>query len=164
MIDYKNYILWIQSKSHKSEDLLFVDGKIPSDENRQDVFSYIFPSNAKGDWIEIPIKHETKIAMGATSSLRFYKKRPKEVLITSNFVTTDLDGRKVAYMFCTHFSTMETVCESLNRVCSDLGYQCNDADLQLLQTKIKKKSNLSIPILIIVVILFVLWKIQSCQN
>ena len=108
MIEFKNYILWCQSQTSDFDDTIIVDGEVPKQEKRQSIFSYIFPS-PNSEWKLKTSKVSQYIKNGVTPSLCLYQNKAKDILITSNFLTLDNQGRRIAFIFCSKNAEIVTV-------------------------------------------------------
>ena len=165
MIDYSDYILWIQSDTNESDDIILVDGKKPNDNLRHSYFSHIFPG-VGSNWREINLRLDKNAQSGVSKSLKLYQSfSNKEVLITSNFITLDNKQRRVAYMFCTKtLPSMEQICAKMHDTFKDMHYDVNPNDISFLIEKIsiKKKRAVRIAvysILALAVLIIILWKV-----
>lgn len=167
MFDFKRYILWIQSNNSESEDVIIVDGENVRREFRQTAFSYIFPS-ANSEWRLITRNITKHLSEGITSSLCMYQNNVKDVLIISNFVTLDNQGRRIAFMFCSKNDDIGAICDLLVLCTTNLHYEVNAKDIEYLKQKVQpnnKRRTKGIFISITVIIaLSIIWKIITCQN
>ena len=165
MIDYQDYILWIQSDTNESEDIILVDGNKPEESLRSSYFGHIFPEGILSKWREVRLGLKRNAPSGVSKSLKLYQSTTQnEVLIMSNFTTLDDKLRRVAYIFCTKNKTsMEQICSQMQQVFKDNGYEVNPHDIAFLIRTVcmKKKIRRLLAVIscfVLIVLAFILWK------
>lgn len=169
MVNYNNYILWAQSDTYETEDIIIVDGKTPKDALRKEFFSYIFPGFSPVKWKLVNFNPAPSEVNGVTPSLKVYVHND-EKLIMSNYLSKDNKGRRIAFIFCAK-SEIERLCSDLKSASSNLNFNYNNADLDFLlkyKKKIlyKEKGYLKTIFYILTILLIItcICLINNCQN
>ncbi len=162
MRDFK-YIIWHQGKSSTDEStMLLVDNNneqvVLSEGERVQVFEFISASSKshngeKHKWVKMKI-------VNPSTKLKVYTDNMGNVLLSSHYVESDDNGRRIVFIFCTKKMKWDEIAKMLSLAASAVGKTVSESDLDIIKSiKQKGKLNLLLALSFTIVIIYILWKI-----
>lgn len=152
-----NYILWRQSDSPASDDVIMIDGEEACETERQEAFNYLITGlqpeidGKQHVWNEKDIKgklkkFESKTGEKPSPFISIYTDNfsPRHLLIKSHYNNVDNVGRRIAFMFCTLIPSsmdLKDVVKPLQDASKKINMDCNIADLHFIEKELKIKKN-----------------------
>lgn len=95
-----NAILVCQNSSPSGHDTIIIDGSRSFYSGNQEQRSAILKSSfAQGDWKRCRFPFVNVAVKGVSSQLKIYRNWKNEVLLTSNMLSKDENGRNITYSF-----------------------------------------------------------------
>lgn len=136
-----DYILWYQSESAISDDVLIIDGKPAQGKERVEAFSFMSLATTKDSthfWRQKfqnidTLKKKTKVSP-LTPTINIYIDNQNNILVKSHYINKDEAGRRIVFAFCTKEMSMKDLCSLLEETSQKNGRSVNPSDIEFLQS------------------------------
>jgi len=163
MENFDKYILWTQSSSTSSDDILLVDGKNVATDISLNYFSYmsIIPEKSITKWYPVyennSIKQkDEKNGKSLSRSFSVYQNEEGCTLVKSLYLDNDETERRIAYLFCCKSHNYKEVRDSLKEASRLVERTLNPADLSLISALHYKKYSIYIIVAFILLVLSII--------